>query len=284
MNRAALLLGTGVLSLALSACGGQSLVGDEPQGDAGSDASSTSSAWACLGQGSVAPTMAQITVAVTAFNGLDAVTFTGQVDGGSDLTLASDTAFPGLMVLACNALDSACASPLATGTTDSNGLASLAVAGNFSGTFRLNGAGAVPTILWLGALPAGATTFRAPVPILETQGLSALEAALDTSPGSTLGHVFFEVYDCFDQLAAGVAVAPSASLGTEAVAWYAANNLPSATATETAATGNGGILNASPGAVSLTATLAGSSTTVGTANVVVEAQTITNVFFRARAH
>ena len=113
--------------------------------------------------------------------------------------------------MACAALDPGCQNPIgAPATSDDAGVASLAVPGGFTGFYRLDLDGYVPTYLYAGArLLAGQPKVSFPAAMTSEAEYSALQAAFSTSVNANQdagpGVVTLTQFDCVDKHAAGVA-------------------------------------------------------------------------------
>lgn len=94
----------------------------------------------------------------------------------------------------------------------------------------------------------------------------------------------FEVYDCFDQHAAGVSFTMSIDAGPPTVQYYVADNIPSTAATQTDSLGIGGALSVPAGPMTVTGTLVGAQRTLGSVQTVVLAGGVTLALWRVRAH
>jgi hypothetical protein len=222
------------------------------------------------------------------FDAINAVTTAGPV-GGSDFDVLSFVPLPGIVLQACDPSSPGCQTPAAPPvTTDDAGEATFTVPGNFNGFLELTGTGYFPTSVYLGQLLADASTFAPPAGMLETtQGVliaSSLGVPLDLDASAGVGLTFFQVYDCFDRHGLGVEFALSADAGPSTVQFYLQDNFPSRAATETDSLGTGGAINVPAGPMTVTATLAGTARTLGTAKVVVIAGGATFAWLRVRAH
>ena len=104
-------------------------------------------------------------------------------------------------------------------------------------------------------------------------------------PEVGVGQAFVQVYDCFDCYAPGVTFAFGiVDAGPNTVQWYIDDGFPSKAATQTDTQGTGGILNVPAGALLVTATLAGTTRVIGTANPLMKAGWVTYAWIRVRTH
>ncbi len=271
-----------------------------PVEDSGADASSPDAAdasdgseliWACLGQPTeVIPPGTQVAVTFNVFDALSAITTAGP-QGGSDFTVLESTGVPGITVEGCNPGDVACANPLTSlQTTDDAGQATVSVSRDFNGFFEFMGTNFVPAKLYPGQMLADAGAFAPPVALLQIGEIESLAGALkvpiDLNADASVGHFFFQIYDCFDRHAAGVTFSISVDAGPESVQWYSRGVAPQQVpvVNDTDSLGAGGQVNVPTGAILVTATLSGTNTVIGNANVLVAGGSATFVWVRVRSH
>jgi hypothetical protein len=180
-----------------------------------------------------------------------------------------------------------CGAPIAPpATTDDGGLATVTVPDNFSGYWMLSGANYVTSNLYMGNLVAGVSSFAAPTPLLPTALLAGIGGELNVTISPTAGEAFFQVYDCTDRYAAGVAFTFSGESGPGMVQWYAQGpaSLPATQSQSTDQNGAGGVVNVPAGQFQVTAVLAATGKTIGTVNVLSVPGQATYAWFRARTH
>jgi len=209
--------------------------------------------------------------------------------GGSDFTVLSYTPVSGIALEGCDTLDPSCSEALTpVEVSDDAGQATLTVPGSFNGFFEFTGTGYLPSKLYTGQLLADASAFAPPVAIIGTEQVALLASAvgvpMELNPEAGVGHAFFQVYDCFDRHAAGVAFTLAIDAGPQTVQWYLKNSLPSTTATETDSVGSGGAVNVPAGAVTVTATLVATKRTIGAISAVITAGGTTFAWVRVRTH
>ena len=114
---------------------------------------------------------------------------------------------------------------------------------------------------------------------------TAIGVPMELDPDAGVGHAFFQVYDCFDRHAAGVAFTLAIDAGPKMVEWYPRRTgFPSTTATETDSVGSGGAVNVPAGAVTVTATLVATTRTIGAISAVITAGGTTFAWVRVRTH
>ncbi len=244
--------------------------------------------WACLDFPPEVTNASQVVITLNVFDALKSITTAG-AQGGSDFTVLAYDPVPGISVEACGLLDPTCGTPIAAPeVTDDAGEVTFDVEDDFSGFFQFNAANYLPSKLYPGNLQADAATFAPPAAILGTQETALLAYAIgvpmQTDPEAGVGHAFFQVYDCFDRHAAGVAFTLAVDAGSDTVQWYTQNNLPSTTSKETDSLGAGGEVNVPEGAVTVTATLVASNRVIGSINTVISAGGTTFAWLRPRTH
>jgi hypothetical protein len=256
--------------------------------DAGEDAGDPE--WACLGQpGEVIPPSTQTIITFNVFDALSAITTAGP-QGGSDFTVLSSTGVPGISVQGCNPGDPLCNFPVTTPLqfTDDAGEATVTVTRDFNGFFQFAAPNFVPSKLYPGQMQADASTFAPPVALLQIGEIEALASALkvdiDLGADASVGQLFFQAYDCFDRHAPGVTFSISVDGGPNSVQWYSRGVTPSTTVTDTDSLGAGGQVNVPTGAILVTATLSGTTTVLGNANVLVTGGGASFVWVRVRTH
>jgi hypothetical protein len=160
------------------------------------------------------------------------------------------------------------------------------VPGDFDGFHRFTLDGYLPATLYAGPVLADASTQSLLTAMLKKNDTALLAAAigvpLETDPDSGVGHIFIQVFDCYDRHAPNVVFTLGVDGGKETVQWYVRNGLPSTTAKETDTLGAGGVINVPQGGVNLTATIEGTKQTIGTVNAVVSPGATTFAWVRVR--
>jgi hypothetical protein len=254
-------------------------------------AASDTGPWGCLDETPVPsdPTQ-QVDVQIVLYDAFQPFTFGGGTDGGTDLDLANYVPQTGVTAVACNPLDPDCQSPVgAPVVTDDAGVASLTVPGGFTGFYRLERDGDVPSYLYPGArLLAGQPKVSIPATMTSEANYAALSAAFATpaSADQDAGPQAISItqFDCLDKHATGVAFTSSPPAAT--ALYLGSGSVPSLGAMQTLATGVGVLTNVPPGGTTITATLAGgeggAGRVVSTASVVTHPGTITLVYMRPR--
>jgi hypothetical protein len=205
----------------------------------------------------------------------------------------------GVGVRACNRLDVNCDRPVNStlAVADPMGIARLQVPSGFDGygqIIEVNDAG-TPVVYDAGSGDAGAdadASFMPPpgsyipsvvfftppiirdldygiVPIFHYDEIDVLAVAQGNTWNRGYGLVFIGTLDCSRKPAAGVTWEPNV-IDPLQKRFYYVNGLPSEEATATDSTGFGGLLNAKPGSIIITATLQATGTRVGSATVLVK--------------
>jgi hypothetical protein len=243
--------------------------------------------WGCLDQPPEVVTADPVAITFKVFNAIDDITTAGAI-GGSDFTVISYTAVPGVSIRGCSVLDVSCMTPVTPPdiVTDDAGEATVLVLDDLQGYFQFVAPGYLSTQVYPGRLLADASVFQPPIALLPLSALAGLaftlKVPLYTDPDAGVGQAFFQLYDCFDRLAQGVTFTLSIDAGPQTVQWYYHGGFPSLTSTETDQEGTGGVVNVPAGAVLMTATLAASHRTVGTVNTVITAGWATFDWVRVR--
>jgi hypothetical protein len=289
---AAIWIGAG----AAGAAGCSSILGIEPNRYlAQADASTVAHAdagregpWDCLGTSAPASATSPLQITLIVMDGLQPEVSAGSVDGGSDLATVSGAYLPGITVRACALLDPSCASAT-TRVTDDGGNATFDLDTSFRGFFAMNGMlgtdPGVPVTLYPGGFLAADDRTSIPAYEVSVPGMMFLAGAvtpapLALGPDAGAGHLLVNVYDCHDHQAPGVKIAydnPGAS-----VPFYFMGGFPSPMATETDSFGLAGAIDVPPGTQTVTASLAGKGTTIGSATVLVRPGEVTWAWIRVR--
>jgi hypothetical protein len=213
----------------------------------------------------------------------------GDIDGGSDIVPVIYTPFPGVTVLACNALDPPCANPVGPAqTTDDAGLVTFtALTGTFAGFFRATSPAIVPITFapgqWLTGVKV-ATYETAALARSDEGSLNlVLNNAVDLDASSGLGEVFLTIYDCNDRHVAGATFTLN-QMADNTLPFYLNNGVPSTKVQVTDSEGVGGAVNVPHGTVHATATVLDASVTLGSIDVYVNAGELSYGWIRMRVH
>jgi hypothetical protein len=212
----------------------------------------------------------------------------GTIDGGTDITDAVYTPFPGITMRACLALDPGCASPVTSPVvSDDAGAVNFTLPGTFNGFFRGEAPSVVSFTFFPGQWLTGAKSAQYATGALantdEVLLNGALNNAVNLDAGSGLGEVFVSIRDCNDHRLAGVTLALSRT-GPDTLPFYIISGVPSTTTQVTDNGGVGGAVNVPEGSVKITATHLATSTTVGTADVYIRPGELTYAWIRPRVH
>ena len=158
----------------------------------------------------------------------------------------------GASVHACSTLDIACANPIASATSNDAGIALITVPSRFSGYYELMASGFT-----------SAVASRTPQLSDESGQQGMADLALIAAGGGlagvtadpTLATSIVSVLDCNENPATNMLIEVGAPGPSEKLV-YLADSLPSASATQTDATGSAIIYNVPPGTLRLTASFA----------------------------
>jgi hypothetical protein len=176
-----------------------------------------------------------------------------------DLSLSDNgSGVPGVSVQACGAADDACATPLASGTSDAQGnvtLEGLPPAGlyGFEGFFLLQSPSIPKTMSFL-SFPLSVEHAQLTVLLLASTELSQDLADVGIASDPLRGHVLVFVQDCMQLPAPGVTVAAVGLNDPEAQAVYFSGVKPTTSLTSTSATGAMMFVDLKPGQLLLQAT------------------------------
>ena len=158
----------------------------------------------------------------------------------------------GVKVVACNKLDLMCASPVAEGTSDREGMAKLTVPMGFAGYLQVTTrSDYVPALYFLPTVPPEGMLPNFP---LLTSGaiLNALAFALGAGLDPQRGHMMLIAHDCMGTPLPGVTFT-SEQADKSTLQFYVQDQLPSAEAKQTPAAGDGGYVNFPAGTALITA-------------------------------
>jgi hypothetical protein len=160
----------------------------------------------------------------------------------------------GVNVRACGKLNVACQSPVATATTDANGIFTIKLARGFDGYLELDGgANYLPGVSYFAPVYADRdSTGEEPYHLFAVGDLDVLLAVIGKPIDATAGHIFAIATDCIEAPAAGVSLATSVR-GPDTVGYYFKGTLPDPTTLATDGTGLGGFVNVPAGSVLVTA-------------------------------
>jgi len=186
------------------------------------------------------------------------------------------TLLSGITVQACSKLDVTCANPITAPTTSyAQGNATLSLPAGFDGYLQINGSQTMPALWYFSPFPVADGHFN--VGLFSPASFQAIASAVGATIDPNAGHAITLALDCtatYGTFTAGMSFACDKTTG-ETKPFYVVNGLPSTTATATDASGTGGFANLPPGVVTLTDTLASTSTRSGSVSVLIRAGVIT---------
>jgi hypothetical protein len=192
--------------------------------------------------------------------------------------LVTGRVVPGLSVRACSQCDVECTSPLTEfEPVRSDGWIDVVLYEGFSGFLEIQGDAIVPIVLsYPEPLALGREAYSTPVSALEKAVLTSLSVAGGVQQDPTLGLVALRTLDCQGDGALGV----SYEIDRAGAPWYFVAGLPSTAALETADSGLGGFINATPGVAVVSAELEGRGLAiVPPASILVRARWMTGIRF-----
>jgi hypothetical protein len=245
--------------------------------------------WDCLNDVNVSDPSSRVDVTVVVINPEFTSTSAGAVDGGSDLDTVSATWLPGVAVRPCALLDPQCTDGQDAAITDEGGRAEFNLAGDFSGSFELRRDDLVPGALYPGSLVAGESAVNFPAYGITPsvfEGLAELtDTHVDLGADAGVGHAVVTVYDCQDHQASGVSLSYE-KLGPQSVPFYFSDGLPVPVPSEitTDSYGLGGAVNVPVGPLMVSATLASSTTPIGSIGLEIRPGSISYALIRVRSH
>jgi len=174
-----------------------------------------------------------------------------------------ETPLANVKAKACLNFDIACASPVAEGTTDANGMVLLQLYYGFDGYAELEPDETYPDLFpsihpFLPPpekdipIPADPTELE-PVHLVFKNEVNMIAAVLQTKENTAAGHILGLAIDCEGKTTAGVSLKID-TVGTDTLAYYMNQGLPSKTLGATSTTGEAGFVNVPPGMITVTAT------------------------------
>jgi hypothetical protein len=180
----------------------------------------------------------------------------------------------GFSVRLCRKLDVACSDSVsATALTDDQGMVALKAPAAFEGYARFEGGDAIPGMYFFNP-PVARDLPTITVSLSNSATTAGLAALTGATQEPTRGLVLASAMDCTGVAAAGIKLASNAE-DSSSRAFYAADGLPNGDATQTDDAGYGGIVNVSPGSITLTGTLASTGREIDRVTVLVQAGMMT---------
>jgi hypothetical protein len=233
------------------------VIEDEGTGDADGDGGPVAPDWTCVGS-VVVPTPTETSVEFT----------------GTIIDYVTSAPLEGATVKVCASDDLPCTTPLDTATTDAAGQGMVTLpfgTTGFAGFFDVQQTGYLPMLRWIyppmTTLPPPEAGAQA---MLDTTTAGMMAALLGTTIDSARGELLVTALDCALLRAVGVSGEVDTADGSS-MAFYIAGSLPSATATETDASGTLGWLNLPAGPAVLTLHRADTGATVAQATLGIRA-------------
>jgi len=236
MNPSTLLPLLATLCLSLPACAGTVASSDDAPAPTGASstapASATTADWSCAGPGA-APAMSAHPAALGPQD-----TLTVHL-----VEAYSHSGVGGVTVLACEAWDTACSSPLARAQADDEGQATMTISGaqgSFGGHLEISGREMPTNLVFFDGrtskqddMTTDSSFFEVVVYTPVALGITATLAGVTLDPQR--GVLRVEAHDCAGAASAGVSVGLSTSDRTTEIAYFASNGgalMPGASATD----------------------------------------------------
>jgi hypothetical protein len=190
---------------------------------------------------------------------------------------------PNVHIVACNKLDYMCLMPVADATTDKDGNLKISVPANFNGYFQQTERTDYAPALYFTpqAMPEDGMLPNFPL-IASGPAIDALATTLGAKIDPKRGQMILIIHDCFVTPLPGVTFSsPQADMLT--TPFYVRASIPSATATETPADGDGGYLNMPAGTVEIIAKEVKMGIDLATASVLVRPGFMTVAYIRPKS-
>jgi hypothetical protein len=180
----------------------------------------------------------------------------------------------GVSVRLCRKIDITCEGPVSeTLLTDSAGQVSFAVDDGFEGYANFEGEGIIRGLYFFNP-PVTTDLPSASIAIGSAQVMGILTTAVGTTQQPDRSIILVRVLDCTGAPASGVILAAEGA-DPESVPFYSEAGLPSGTAQATDDAGYGGLVNAKPGSITFTASVAGSRREIGQVTLITREGSIT---------
>lgn len=180
----------------------------------------------------------------------------------------------GVSVRLCRKIDITCEGPVSeTLVTDSAGQVSFAVDDGFDGYANFEGEGIIRGLYFFNP-PVTKDLPSASIAIGSAQVMAILTNAVGATQEPGRAITLVRVLDCTGAPASGVVMAAEGA-DPDAVPFYSEDGLPSGSAETTDSAGYGGLVNAKPGSITFTATVAGSRRKIGQVTLITRESSIT---------
>ncbi|HET9932397.1 MAG TPA: hypothetical protein VFQ35_16950 [Polyangiaceae bacterium] len=188
--------------------------------------------------------------------------------------LVTQMPLPGVSARTCRKLDVECAAqPGEQLVTDESGKVTVSVDAGFEGYVRFEGPSIAPGLYFFNpGVTSDLPQITISIGTIDVISLLALQAGARQS--TDRGVALISVRNCVGGVAPGVTMASSVH-DDVAVPFYSEQGLPSGSAVQTDDDSYGGLLNASPGTHTFTATLAATGQRIGQATVLIQAGALT---------
>jgi hypothetical protein len=180
----------------------------------------------------------------------------------------------GLSARLCRKLDVACTDALSAAVvTDAEGKVGFEVPAGFDGYVRVEGTGTLPSMYFFNP-PVARNISNIVLVMSSATTVSGLAALAGVTQDNGRGFVLLSVVDCTGVPASGVTLSSSPQ-DPQSRTFYAKEGFPSASATATDSSGYGGLMNASLGTLTLSASFADYAREIDEVTVLVQAATQT---------
>jgi hypothetical protein len=180
----------------------------------------------------------------------------------------------GIEARLCRKLDVKCEDPVGEASiTDGSGMATFAVAAGFEGYVRFTGKEIIPGLYFFNP-PVRADLPLVPISIGSAEVIPLLAFQAGATQAPDRGVVLLAAQDCTGAPASGVILTANVK-DPLAKQFYSEEGLPSGTAEQTDSAGYGGLLNAAPGSVTFSASIAASGREFGQVTLLVQEGSLT---------
>jgi hypothetical protein len=188
--------------------------------------------------------------------------------------IVTQTPLPGVSVRLCRKIDITCEGPLSeTLVTDNAGQVNFTVDDGFDGYANFEGEGIIRGLYFFNP-PVTTDLPSASISIGSAEVMGGLTKAVGATQQPGRAITLVRILDCTGAPASGV-ILTAEGADPEAVPFYSKDGLPSGSAEMTDVAGYGGLVNAKPGSITFTATVAGSSRKIGQVTLITRESSIT---------